>query len=312
MTTDTNNSTAAHDAYVVFDRQNKRVTKETILGDRLLRLAYCTPARHLLSWPVFGNALLSRLMGTYADRPTSRLRIPQTIVDLNIDMDDFVVPDNGFRSFNDFFCRKLRPGARPICANPARLCSPADCRLSVWPELNDDSCIPVKGATFTVSELLGPEGADSASQFRGGALCICRLCPADYHRYHYPDDGHERQRWRIKGHYHSVHPLALRSQLRVFSENVRTVSLLNLAHFGLTAYVEVGAFGVASIVQTHQDEPFVRGDEKGFFAFGGSTIIMVFRPGSLHFDDDIIARSAEGMECLVRVGEAIGSVATTS
>ncbi|MDD4538341.1 MAG: phosphatidylserine decarboxylase [Lentisphaeria bacterium] len=294
-----------------YDRRLGRVATETILGDRLLRLAYCSPARHLLAWPLFGNALLSRLMGFYADRPVSRLRIPQTIVDLNIDMDDFVIPDAGFRSFNDFFCRKLRPGAREFCPDPTRLCSPADCRLSVWPELNDDCCIPVKGAVFTVSELLGQEGADVAGQFRGGALCVCRLCPADYHRYHYPDNGRELRRWRIKGRYHSVNPLALGSQLRVFSDNVRTVSLLDLTHFGLTAFIEVGAFGVASIVQTHTQEAFARGDEKGLFAFGGSTIIMIFRPGSVRFDDDLVARSATGMECLVRVGEAIGCTPTT-
>lgn len=298
-------STPEHCRY--YDRRLGQVATETILGDRLLRLAYCSPARRLLSWPLFGNALLSRLLGCYANRPSSRLRIPQTIVDLNIDMDDFVIPDEGFRSFNDFFYRKLRPGARDFCPDPTRLCSPADCRLSVWPKLDDDCCIPVKGASFTVSELLGKTGADVADQFRDGALCVCRLCPADYHRYHYPDCGRELRRWRIKGRYHSVHPLALRSQLRVFSENVRTVSLLDLTHFGLTAFIEVGAFGVASIVQTHKAETFARSDEKGYFAFGGSTIILIFRADSIRFDDDLVAHSANGMECLVRVGEAIGS-----
>lgn len=290
-----------------YDRRHGRIATETILGDRLLRLAYCTPARHALAWPLFGNALCSRLLGYYANRPASRLRIPQTIVDLAIDMDDFVVPDNGFRCFNDFFYRQLRPGARKFCPETTRLCSPADCRLTVWPELPDGCCIPVKGATFTASELLGAPGADVASEFSGGALCVCRLCPADYHRYHFPDSGKELRRWRIAGRYHSVHPLALRSQLRIFGENVRCISLLDLDHFGLTAFIEVGAFGVASIVQTHRGPAFARGDEKGLFAFGGSTIIMVFSPGRLRFDQDLLTHSAAGMECLVQVGDAIGS-----
>jgi phosphatidylserine decarboxylase len=291
-----------------YDRRRGQLATETILGDRLLRLAYCSPARALLAWPLFGNALLSRLLGYYAERRISRLRIPQTIVDLDIDMDDFVIPEEGFRSFNDFFCRKLRPGAREFCSDTNRLCSPADCRLLVWPELPEGRCIPVKGTSFTVTELLGPQGATVASQFHGGALCVCRLCPADYHRYHYPDAGQELQRWRIPGRYHSVHPLALQRQERVFSTNVRSVSLLDLRHAGLSAFIEVGAFGVASIVQTNNEKNFARGDEKGYFAFGGSTIIMIFRPGAIRFDEDLLAHSASGMECLVQVGEAIADI----
>lgn len=178
--------------------------------------------------------------------------------------------------------------------------------MLVYPQLSGDCCVPVKGSRFTVAELLGAEGADLVEEFTGGSLCICRLCPADYHRYHFPADGELLKTWRLRGKYHSVHPLALQRGLRIFSENVRQVSLLELKDFGKAAFIEVGAFGVASIQQTFQGTAFHRGEEKGFFAFGGSTIILIFPAGNVEFSADLVGKSGENMECLVRMGEEIG------
>ncbi len=285
-----------------YNRSEKREQTELILGDKMLRLAYSTPARHVLSWPLFGTALFSRLLGWYANRSFSKGRIARTIEELQMDMSDYAIPEGGFRCFNEFFARKLKPGARPFA--PEGLCSPADCRLLVYPKLEDGVCIPVKGAQFTVAELLNDE--QTAKLFKGGTLCVFRLCPSDYHRYHFPDDGRLLKSWRLPGKYHSVHPIALEQRIKVFTTNVRVVSLLELAHFGQAAYIEVGAFGVASITQSFNGSKFKRGDEKGYFTFGGSTIIMLFEPGKVTLDDDILERSAKGIECLVKAGEHIG------
>jgi phosphatidylserine decarboxylase len=291
---------------MIYNRRTGCIEQEKVLGDSLLRFAYQSAFGKCLHWPLFAGSLCSRLLGFYADSRFSRRRIAGTVKELGIDLSEVEMPDGGFSSFNDFFTRKLKPGARPLAENEDCLISPADCRMLVYPKLSGDCCIPVKGTRFTVAELLGLEGADLVEGFKDGALCICRLCPADYHRYHFPADGQLLKTWRLRGKYHSVHPLALQRGLRVFSENVRQVSILELKGFGKTAFIEVGAFGVASIQQTFEGSAFRRGEEKGFFAFGGSTIILIFPAGRVNFSADLLEKSGENMECLVRMGEEIG------
>ncbi len=291
---------------MIYHRRTGCVEQEKVLGDSLLRFAYQSAFGKLLHWPLFAGPLFSRLLGVYADSRLSRRRIAGTVKELGIDLSEVAMPAGGFSSFNDFFTRKLKTGARPLAGNDGCLISPADCRMLVYPQLNGDCCIPVKGARFTVAELLGVEGAGLVEEFKGGALCVCRLCPADYHRYHFPAAGQLLKTWRLRGKYHSVHPLALQRGLRVFSENVRQVSLLELKDFGKAAFIEVGAFAVASIQQTFQGTAFQRGEEKGFFAFGGSTIILILPAGRVEFSADLVEKSRENMECLVRMGEDIG------
>ena len=291
------------DPITFYNRSTREMQRELVLGDSLLRLAYSTPARHLLSWPLFGTALCSRLLGWYATRGLSKGRIERTVRELKMELADYEVPPQGFASFNEFFARRLKPGARPFA--PKGLCSPADSRLLVYPKLEKGLCIPVKGASFTVEELLGSQ--EEAAPFEGGSLFVFRLCPSDYHRFHFPDDGTLLRHWRIPGKYHSVNPLALEQRIKVFTTNVREISILELAHFGKAAFIEVGAFGVASITQTHQGAAFKRGDEKGYFTFGGSTVIMIFGPGRLTIDSDILSHSDNGVECLVKAGEHVAS-----
>lgn len=289
----------------LFNRETNSIVEETVLGDRFVRLAYASPLRHVVSWPLFAHACASRIMGWFADRPSSVQRIPKTIEQLNIDMKDFVVPEGGFQSFNDFFTRHVKPEARPFPAERNLLGSPADCRLFAWQDLQEDLCVPVKGDQFTIAELLGTEHTQLAELFYGGSLCVCRLCPADYHRFHFPDDGRFIASWPVKGKYNSVNPLALNQNLNVFTTNYREVSLLNLANFGQTLFIEVGAFAVASITQTNDGPIFMRGEEKGFFSFGGSTIILAFQKNHVYFDGDILEHTAQNIETLIKTGQTI-------
>ncbi len=291
----------------LYNRKTNSIVEETVLGDRFIRLAYASPMRHVLSWPLFAHSCVSRLMGWFANRPSSVDRIPETIENLHINMDEFEIPEGGFQSFNEFFTRHLKTGARFYPAELNVLGSPADCRLFAWQNLQNDLCIPVKGDQFTVSQLLGKQHAQIAELFLGGSLCVCRLCPADYHRFHFPDDGRLVASWPVKGRYNSVNPLALNQNLNVFTTNYREVSLLDLANFGQTIFIEVGAFAVASITQTNDGPVFMRGEEKGFFSFGGSTIIMVFQKDHVFFDDDILQHTAQNIETLIKAGEHIAT-----
>jgi phosphatidylserine decarboxylase len=289
----------------VYDRRRQILVRETVLGDLMLRLAYRSPLRRPGQWVLFRSVLLTRLLGRFCDSRISRWRIKPTIRRLDIDMSEFAEPAEAYRTFNEFFYRKIKPGARPFSPDPGVLVSPADARLTVWPKLDGNTCIPVKGARFTVAELLRVS-REEAARFDGGVLMIFRLCPADYHRYHFPAAGTVSKHWRIDGRFDSVNPISLALGIRVFQENTREVSLLDLGPFGAAAFVEVGAFGVAGIESTHRGGAFAKMDEKGYFKFGGSTVVLVLKAGRIEIDADLVERSAQGTETLIRAGESIG------
>ncbi len=292
----------------LIDRRTGSTVYETVLGDRLLRLACLPPVRGIARGLLFNSGLPTRLLGWYADSRWSRGKIAATIRDLAIDMADYETPAGGYASFNDFFTRRLKPGRRPFDPDPAVLVSPADCRLLVYERLSQATCFPVKGVSFTLEELLGsgPNAAAEAARLANGVLLVCRLCPADYHRFHYPAAGRTAATWTVPGAYESVNPFALAAGARPFSGNARRVSILDTAATGRTAFIEVGAFGVGRIVQTHPTEKFAKMDEKGFFAFGGSTLVLVFPQGTFQPDTDLCRNSAQGLETLIRAGEPLG------
>ena len=297
----------APDIHLV-DRRTGATVRETVLGDRLLRLACLPPVRGLARGLLFNSGLPTRLLGWYADSRWSRGKIAATIRELALDMADYETPPGGYANFNDFFTRRLKPGRRPVDPNPAVVASPADCRLLVYERLSQATCFPVKGVSFTLPELLGPgpDAAAEAARLVNGVLLVCRLCPADYHRFHYPAAGRTAAAWAVPGAYESVNPFALAAGARPFSGNARQVSILDTAAAGRLAFIEVGAFGVGRIVQTHTAESFAKMDEKGFFAFGGSTLVLVFPHGMFQPDADLCRNSAQGLETLIRAGETLG------
>jgi phosphatidylserine decarboxylase len=289
----------------VYDRRAKTTFEEVVLGDRLMRWAYEGPMSGLLRRILFQTGFLSRVLGVYADSFLSRGRIRPTIEGLGIDESEFAAPTRSFRTFNEFFCRHLRDNARPFDPAPDAFCSPADCRLLVIDPLRGKTCVPVKGAAFSLPELFGPGHEKDAAEFAGGSLAVFRLCPADYHRYHFPADGHVSGRWHISGRLDSVNPLALALNIPVFTHNKRIVTLLDLDRFGPAAFIEVGAFGVGAIEETHSGTAFAKGDEKGVFKFGGSTIIVILRGNVVRYDSDILTQSRNGVETRVLAGERI-------
>ena len=289
----------------LYDRHNDRMVEETVLGDGLLRLAYESALSPLVRSTLLKTGAVSRLLGWYCDTAWSSRKIDGVVKELDINMEDFEEPAAGFQTFNQWFVRRLKPGARPFDPGQNVFSSPADSRLTVIPELDETTAIPVKGASFLIEELLRVP-PDQAAGFRGGTVLIFRLCPADYHRYHFPADGRVRDSTAISGRYDSVNPVAVAAGIPVFVENRRVVTRLNLDAFGPAAFVEVGAFGVGGIIDTHGDGPFGKMDEKGYFRYGASTLVLVLGSGRLQIDQDLIEHSTKGMEILVRTGETLG------
>ncbi|MFA5058926.1 MAG: archaetidylserine decarboxylase, partial [Opitutaceae bacterium] len=220
-----------------------------------------------------------------------------------------------FKTFNEFFHRALKPGVRPIAPGDDVAVLPADGRHLVFPDVDAADGFDVKGAKFTLAELLGaahlpPEQQGLASRFAGGAMLISRLAPVDYHRFHFPVGGGAGEPRLIKGWLYSVHPIALRRNLRYLVENKRMVTLIESPAFGPVAMIEVGATNVGRIRQLFiPGRPVAKGEEKGLFAFGGSCVITLFGRGRIRFDADLIGQSAQHLETYAKMGDRLGVAA---
>ncbi|KXF90239.1 archaetidylserine decarboxylase [Phaeobacter inhibens] len=291
------------DLILVVDRDTGDTFEEVVLGEKWIRWAYQNASAKPVEKLLFRSALISRLMGAWFDSRLSRGKISAVIEDLSIDMSEAIQQADKYKTFNDFFARNLRPEARPFDLSPSVITSPADGRVLVFPELAEDVFVPVKGHPMSIRTML-PGIAD---RFIGGALAIVRLCPADYHRYHFPAAGRIADAQDLAGALHSVNPIALGAGPDVFGENKRSWTLIDTDTIGSYAFVEVGAFGVGSIINTRTSGAVQKMDEKGYFKFGGSTVVVVFEPGRVQFSDDLVANSAKGRETLVKVGQPLAT-----
>ncbi|ORY59585.1 phosphatidylserine decarboxylase-domain-containing protein [Pseudomassariella vexata] len=245
---------------------------------------------------------MSVKQGKKFDDPASKGDIPKFIEFHNLDMSEVLLPLEEFKNFNEFFYRALKPGARPCSApdNPNIFVSPADCRSVVFNRIDQATKIWIKGRDFSVKRLLGDAYPEDAQRYDNGALGIFRLAPQDYHRFHIPVDGILREPKLIAGEYYTVNPMAIRSALDVYSENIRVLCPIDTVEHGRVMVVCVGAMMVGSTVITRNDGDEVkRAEELGYFKFGGSTIVLLFEEGKMVFDDDLVDNSRGALETLV-------------
>eukprot|EP01116_Phalansterium_solitarium_P019851 TRINITY_DN5699_c0_g1_i3.p1 TRINITY_DN5699_c0_g1~~TRINITY_DN5699_c0_g1_i3.p1 ORF type:complete len:641 (-),score=250.99 TRINITY_DN5699_c0_g1_i3:287-2209(-) len=252
------------------------------------------------------KAMTLKMGKRYAD-PRSQKEIVPFIKFHELNVDEILLPLESYANFNEFFYRKLKATARPIASpeDPTVLVSPADCRLNAFALVDDATRLWVKGKQFTLKALLRDD--DVAAKFDGGSMAICRLAPQDYHRFHFPCNGTLGKPRPLEGAFYTVSPMAVRGDVNVFTDNVRCISLIDSPEFGTVAYICVGATMVGSIVLTsHPDGTINKGDEHGYFQFGGSTIIMLFQPGMVKFDQDLLDHSNTSVETLVKMGVQIG------
>jgi len=241
----------------------------------------------------------SRKCAGLLDSRYSRLYIKRFIRRNEIDMSEYIPAR--YRSFNDFFTRKIRPDARPIEMDEAALISPCDSLLSVY-NIDADSVFSVKGTNYTLETLLN--NGELAEKYRGGVCMIFRLMPDNYHRYIYPDSGTKGENTVIPGKLHTVREVA--HKYSMFATNSREYTMLHTDNFGDVLYMEVGALLVGRIRNHHGVHSFIRGEEKGYFEYGGSTIIMLMEKGRAVLDDELNVCIDNGNELPVRVGQRIG------
>ena len=253
---------------------------------------------------------LSLKQGRKYDEAVSKQEIQKFIDFHQLDMSEVLLPLEEFKSFNEFFYRALKPNARPCSApdKPEIIVSPADCRSVVFNKVGIATSIWIKGREFSVRRLLGDDvSAEEASRFENGSLGIFRLAPQDYHRFHIPVDGVLGKPRPIAGEYYTVNPMAIRSALDVYGENVRVVVPIDSDTHGRVMVVCVGAMMVGSTVITRKEgERVKRAEELGYFKFGGSTIVLLFEEGRMRFDDDLVENSSGALETLIRVGMSVG------
>ncbi|KAI2624854.1 phosphatidylserine decarboxylase-domain-containing protein, partial [Hypoxylon sp. NC1633] len=252
---------------------------------------------------------LSIKQGKKYDDPASKSEILPFVEFHRLDMSEVLLSVEEFKNFNEFFYRALKPDARPCSApsNPHIIVSPSDCRSVVFNSIDSATNIWIKGREFSIKRLLGDAYPEDAERYENGAVAIFRLAPQDYHRFHIPVDGILRKPKLISGEYYTVNPMAIRSALDVYGENVRVLCPIDTELFGRVMVVCVGAMMVGSTVITRKEgEEVKRAEELGYFKFGGSTIVTLFEPGKMMFDDDLVDNSTSALETLLRAGMSVG------
>ena len=280
------------------DRQGNTVSTFDGQGG-IIRFLYGNPVgRGMVKLMV--RPWVSKTAGWFLDRRISACFVGSFVRNNHIDLSQYEPVK--YRSYNDFFCRKIRPELRPFDLDPCRLTAPCDAKLSAYP-IGSDSCFEVKGSSYTMETLVRDK--EVAEGYRGGWLLLFRLTVDDYHRYAWPADGVPGPETRIKGVLHTVNPVAAAAR-PIYKENSRAYTLLSTDAFGQVLMMEVGAMMVGRIVNRPVTGSVERGEEKGHFEFGGSTVILCLQPGRFTPDADILKNTADGFETVVKMGEGIG------
>lgn len=280
------------------DHEGKRF-EDTTFQDRFLKALYGNVCGRsivkLLTVPA-----ISKIGGTILDLPISKIAIAPFIKKQNIDMSEYV--EREYSSYNDFFMREIKPEMRPIAEDDNVLISPCDGRVSVYP-ITEDGVFQIKHAPYTVHSLLRDKKL--AKKYEGGYCILVRLCVTDYHRYCYVADGVKTSNRRIEGIFHTVNPVAA-EQFPIYKENTREYTMLRTKEFGDIIQMEVGALMVGKIVNLHEKARVTKGQEKGYFEFGGSTVILLVEKDQITLADEYINRTEEGYETLIKQGEPLG------
>ena len=286
-----------------FNRQLGRLETEQVYGEGFLKFSYQHPLGVLPLHLMVKRAGFSRWYGRRMDQPATAAKIAPFLEKYGLDPAEFAERPEHYRSFNEFFYRKLKPEARPIA--DAAAVFPADGRHLGFQKASAIEGVFVKGQKFDLGKLLGDDSL--AARYQDGSLVLSRLCPVDYHRFHFPASGTPGEVKLVNGPLFSVSPIALRRRLSYLWENKRTITKLETSDLGTVLLLEIGATCVGSILQTFTPGQAVKkGDEKGYFAFGGSSTITIFEPGAVKLAADLVDWSSKQTELYAKVGTAMG------
>ena len=239
---------------------------------------------------IITNKRIANIYAKYMNSSFSKYKMKRFIKKNNINIDEYIKKE--YKSFNDFFIRRIKPNKRSISDGLIAVC---DSKLSVY-DIDKDSKFYIKNSIYTTEELI-------QKKCNYKYALVFRLCVDDYHHYIFPDDGEVVENKHIEGILHTVRPIAFK-KYRVFTENDREVTFLKCSNLGNVCYVEVGAMFIGKIVND-DIKRFKKGDEKGHFEFGGSTVILLLEK-DVKIDKRIIENSKKGIETIVKMGQKIG------
>ena len=283
------------------DRENGQVKIEKVYGEQWLNWLYHNPMGEATLWTIAKRKIVTTLYGNAMEKASSADKIMPFVKEYKVDLT--IAQKQNFKSFNDFFIRQLRPEARPIVADSLAVASPADGKILAYENINN-SDFYIKGLRFKVSSFL--DNPELSKKYKDGVMIVFRLAPPDYHRYHFPVSGVTTpSNVKIEGDYYSVNPLALRKKAEIFWLNKREYGIIKSPLFGEVAMVEVGATMVGSMIQTYKNTKVKKGEEKGYFKFGGSTVVLLFEKDKIKIDADLLTNTEKGLETTIKMGEQI-------
>lgn len=280
------------------DLQGKKVSNITN-QDKLLSFLYTNIFGRMLLKPLI-QPQVSKLAGRYLSSAHSKWLISKFIERNKINMDIYEECD--YSSFNDFFTRKIKPDCRPVPEDLDVLISPCDCLATVYP-IQENTTFSIKNTEYTLRSLL--RSPRLAKRFRGGYAYVLRLTVEDYHRYLYSVSGKQSKNYHIDGTFHTVNPIA-NDYLPIYKENTREYTVIHSKEFGDVLQMEVGALLVGKISNHKQSTVVTRGEEKGFFEYGGSTIVVLTQKGRVTPRSDLLTNSKNGYETKVLQAHPLG------
>lgn len=283
------------------DRESGEVKTENVYGEKWLDWLYHNPVGEATLWTIAKRKIVTSLYGDQMEKPASADKIVPFVKEYDVDIT--IAQKQNFKSFNDFFIRQLKPEARPIVSDSLAVASPADGKILAYENVSS-SDFYIKGFRFNVDSFL--DNTELAQKYKDGSMIVFRLAPPDYHRYHFPVSGMtSSSNIKIDGDYFSVNPLALRKKAEIFWLNKREYGIVKSPIFGDVVMVEVGATMVGSMIQTYSSTNVKKGEEKGYFKFGGSTVVLLFEKDQIKIDADLLTNTANSLETTIKMGEQI-------
>jgi len=304
-------STEEKNKLIVIDRESGHPEEEKIPEyiKVAMRIMYATTSGRFVVEHQAKKMLhhLSKVQGEKYDAPESKKGIHEFIHFHHLNVEEMLESPDSFKTFNEFFYRKLKPTARKITEpnnNKLAVCG-ADSRANVFITVDEATKLWIKGHKFSLGALL--QDHEMAKDYQNGSVVIWRLAPQDYHRFHSPVTGTLKSMAPFDGTYYTVNPIAINANVDVYTENKRVRCVISTPDFGDIIYIAIGATMVGSVNFTKKvGESFKKGDELGYFAFGGSTVIVLFKNGTISFEEDLVVNSAKPIETLVKLGQPLG------
>lgn len=292
------------DKITYYNRYTQEIEEELVYGRKFLEWTYHSPFAKIPLHLMVKKPFFSKFYGWRMNQPKTAATIPDFIKHYKLKVSDFLDSPSEYKNFNEFFYRRLKTETRPIATS--KVVFPADGRHLGFPDISQIKNFFVKGQSFNLKAFLDDDTL--YRKFATGSMVLSRLCPTDYHRYHFPVSGLVKDTRLINGPLFSVSPIALKKQLSYLWQNKRAITIIETETLGSVAVVEIGATCVGSIHQTYNPHSSItKGDEKGYFSFGGSSVMTIFEADKIQLSQDLLENSAKQVELYALMGDTLAN-----